>query len=102
MNETGDGCRYSYEESVIEDDELENLQRWAGAEINENNEDTGIELEDVEDEITDEASEIVVLDKVNHSKYRLVLEISRLTKGDSLTVLCSFYLNTLAAKFLTI
>ena len=79
MNETGDGCRYSYEESVIEDDELENLQRWAGAEINENNEDTGIELEDVEDENTDEASENILIDKLNHSKYRLVLEIYKYT-----------------------
>ena len=69
INESGDGHTFSYEESIIEEDELENLQRWAGAGIDENNEDTGIELEDVEDE------NIIDQSENDHSEYRLVLEI---------------------------
>ena len=69
INESGDGRTFSYAESIIEEDELENLQRWAGAGIDENNEDTGIELEDVEDE------NIIDQSENDHSEYRLVLEI---------------------------
>ena len=74
INESGDGRTLSYEESIIEEDELENLQRWAGAGIDENNEDTGIELEDVEDENIEDQSENFH-GEVTHSEYRLVLEI---------------------------
>ena len=72
ISESGDGDTVPYQESINEDAELENLQRWAGARIDENNEDSsGIELEDVEDENIEDASENVH-DKVNHSEYRLV------------------------------
>ena len=74
INESGDGRTLSYEESIIEEDELENLQRWAGARIDGNNEDTGIELEDVEDENIEDQSENFH-GEVTHSEYRLVLEI---------------------------
>ena len=74
INESGDGRTFSYEESIIEEDELENLQRWAGAGIDENIEDTEIELEDVEDENIEDQSENVH-GEVTHSEYRLVLEI---------------------------
>ena len=74
ISESGDGDTVPYEESIIEDAELENLQRWAGTGIDENNKDSsGIELEDVEDENIEDASENVH-DKVNHSEYRLVFE----------------------------
>ena len=74
ISESGDGDTVPYQESINEDAELENLQRWAGARIDENNEDSsGIELEDVEDENIEDASENVH-DKVNHSEYRRVFK----------------------------